>query len=133
MSRAWELFLWLGRAHGDNGLRFGSGFGRRARVLGPAGFAVGALFRLCRGFFHFIITTAVSARARWKKGQEKPEGNCFPSLVYQFMLGKGFFEVALQQNYDRGAWRHRGVSVMSFFRQSHVVCHVFCFFLGAFL
>ena len=47
----------------------------RAHVLGPAGFAVGALFRLCRGFFYFIITTAVSVRARWKRGQEQPKGN----------------------------------------------------------
>ena len=106
----------------------------RARVLGPAGFAVGALFRLCRGFFHFIITTAVSVRARWKKGQEKPEGNCFPSLVSQFMLGKWFSEVALQQNYDRGSLAiQRSFCDATFFRQSHVVCHVFCFFLGAFL
>ena len=80
----------MGRAYGDNGLRSGSGFGRRARVLGLAGFAVGALFRFCRGFFHFIITTAVSVRARWKKGQAQPKGNCFPSLVSQFMLGKWF-------------------------------------------
>ena len=35
--------------------------------------------------------TAVSVRARWKKGQEEqPKGNCFPSLVSQFMLGKWF-------------------------------------------
>ena len=59
----------IGRACGDNGLRSSYGFGRRARVLGPAGFADWALFRLCRGFFHFIITTAVSVRARWKKGE----------------------------------------------------------------
>ena len=91
MSRAWEFSLRLGRADGDNGLRFGSGFGRRARVLGPAGFAVGALFWLCRRFFHIINFTAVSVRARWKKGQEEqPKGNCFPSLVSQFMLGKWF-------------------------------------------
>ena len=125
MFCAWEFFLWLGRAHGDNGLRFGSGFGRRARVRGPAGFAVGALFRLCRGFFHFIITTAVSVRARWKKGQEKPEGNCFPSLVSQFMLGKWFSEVALQQNYDRGAWRHRVVSATSLFFARVMLCVMF--------
>ena len=32
---------------------------------------------------------------------------CFPSLVYQFMLGKWFSEAAPQQNYyERGAWRH---------------------------
>ena len=32
---------------------------------------------------NFIITTAVSVRERWKKGQEKPEGNgLVPSLVH---------------------------------------------------
>ena len=64
-------------------------------------------------------------RARWKKGQEKPEGNCFPSLVSQFMLGKWFSEVALQQNYDRGAWRHRVVSATSLFFARVMLCVMF--------
>ena len=144
MSRAWEFSLRLGRADGDNGLRFGSGFGRRARVLGPAGFAVGALFRLCRRFFHIINFTAVSVRARWKKGQEEqPKGNCFPSLVSQFMLGKWFSG----QHYSRTTTGElgdtdRSCSDVTFSPLSsqdvmtsprgHVVCHVFLFLLGSF-
>ena len=35
---------------------------------------IGALFRLRRGFFRFIIATAVSVHARWKKGQGAAKG-----------------------------------------------------------
>ena len=97
----------------------------RARVLGPAGFAVGALFRLCRGFFHFIITTAVSVRARWKKGQGAAEGKLLSQLSFPVYAGQVVFRAALQQNYDRGAWRHRGVSLMSLFFARVMFCHVF--------
>ena len=59
---------------------------------------------------------------------------CFPSLVSQFMLGKWFSEAAPQQNYDRGAWRHRGVSLMSLFFARAMLCVMFLFLLaGAFL
>ena len=88
--------------------------------------------------------TAVSVRARWKKGQEEqPKGNCFPSLISQFMLGKWFSG----QHHSRTTTGElgdtdRSCSDVTFSPLSsqdvmtsprgHVVCHVFLFLLGSF-
>ena len=86
--------------------------------------AVGALFRLCRGFFHFIITTAVSVRARWKKGQAQPKENCFPSLVSQFMLGKWFYGQHTAELRQGSLATQRSYSDVTIFARV-MFCHVF--------
>ena len=49
-------------------------------------------------------------------------------LSFSIYAGQMVFRAALQQNYDRGAWRHRGVSLMSLF--SPESCCVSCVYVS---
>ena len=97
----------------------------RARVRGRPTSPSGRSSGFAGGFFQFIISTAVSVRARWKKGQGAAEGKLLSQLSFSVYAGQVVFRSALQQSYDRGAWRHRGVSLMSLFFARVMFCHVF--------
>ena len=69
-----------------------------------------------------------------EKGAGAAEGKLLSQLSFSVCAGQVVFRAALQQNYDRGAWRHRGVYLMSLFFARVMLCVMcFCFFLGAFL
>ena len=53
----------------------------RARDRGRPTSPIGRSSGFAGGFFHFIISSAVSVRARWKKGQGAAKGK-LPVLVY---------------------------------------------------
>ena len=84
-----------------------------------------ALFRLRRGFFHFIITTAVSVRARWKKGQWAAVGKRLSQLSFSVYAGQVVFRGAHKQDDDRELGDRETFFVMSLF-STELSC-VFCF------
>ena len=71
-----------------------------------------ALFRLRRGFFHFIITTstAVSVRARWEKEKCGAKGKLLSQLSFSVYAGQVVFRASTAARLRQGAWRQGGVS-----------------------
>ena len=83
-----------------NRLRFGPRFGRRARVLGPAGFAVCGALPASPGVLPILITTAVSVRARWKKGLWAAVGKRLSQLSFSVYAGQVVFREAQKKDDD---------------------------------
>ena len=69
---------------------------------------------------------------RRPNGSSKTSGRLFSPLSLSVCAGQVVFRAALQQNYDRGAWRYGGVSLMSLFSPEACLCHVLSVSLGSF-
>ena len=119
-ARAWEFGPGEEERAATNRLRFGSRFGRRARVRGRPTSPSGRSSGFAGGFFQFIISTAVSVRARWKKGQGAAEGKLLSQLSFPVYAGQVVFRAAHQQTPTWSLATGRRFLV-SLFRQT---CHV---------
>ena len=121
-ARAWEFRTGGEERAATNRLRFGSRFGRRARVRGRPTSPIGRSSGFAGGFFHFIISSAVSVRARWKKGQGAAKGKLLSQLSFPVYAGQVVFRAAHQQT---TTWSLAiGRRFAHFFVRPVMFCHV---------
>ena len=100
------------------------GAGRLRRVWRSSGFAGGS---------SNLITTAVSVRARWKKGPWAAVGKRLSQLSFSVYAGQVVFREAQQQDDDKELIDRETFFVMSLFSpELSCCCHVFssCPFCG---
>ena len=128
-ARAWEFGPGEEERAATNRLRFGSRFGRRARVRGRPTSPSGRSSGFAGGFFQFIISTAVSVRARWKKGQGAAEGKLLSQLSFPVYAGQVVFRAAHQQTPTWSLATGRRFLVSRFRQTCHVLsCSVWDLF-----